>query len=158
MVQLASDNESIVQTPTTTTPSTVWLVIRWICVLPGALIGGFLAGVLANILNKLSLAWVGFNPEWFVSRLYTDAIANVLLGVAGIYVGAKIAPAYKSRVALALSALMLIAAGFFLFPTVQARDWWGVYATAMLIVGAGGTAWSIYSGETKDSDFMRPFL
>src|SRR4051812_36103261 len=100
---------------------------RWICVLPGAVVSGVLAGMLANVVNQLSLSWSGVNPEWLIARLYTDAVANIVLGGVGIYVGAKIAPAHKTKVALILSGLALVFGGFVMFPTIMDRNWRGVY-------------------------------
>ena len=71
------------ETPTSSAPvSHVWTVLRWIAVLPAAVAGGVLAGMLSNIINQLSLSWAGLNPEWLLSQLYTDAVANGMLGAA----------------------------------------------------------------------------
>lgn len=133
--------------------SRIGLILRWIAVLPAAILAGIAAGVLSNIINQLSLSWAGFNPEWWLSRAYTDAVANVMLGTGCIYAGARVAPSHKTTVALALAALLLVFAGMTLFPTLQDRNWRGVYGTVMLIAAAGAMAWSIHSGESKDADF-----
>lgn len=134
-------------------PSRAWVILRWIGVLPAAIVGGVVAGMLSNVINQLSLSWAGFNPEWWVSQIYTDAVANATLGAACIYAGARTAPSHKTTVALALSGLLLVFAGMTLFPTLMDRNWRGVYGTVVLIVAAGAMAWSVHSGESKDADF-----
>jgi len=133
--------------------SSLLTAVRWIGVIPVAVVGGVLAGMIANVLNQVSFSWSGLNPESFISRIYTDGMANLVLGGVGIYLGARTAPAHKAKVALALSGLVLVVGGFVMFPTIAERNWWGVYGTAMLIAAAAVTAWSIHSGDLPDSHF-----
>jgi len=128
-------------------------VLRWICVLPGAVVGGLVAAGVVNLVNQLTFRWEGFDPESFMSHLYIQGVSSAVLGAATIYIGARVAPAYKTRVALALSGLVLVFGGFTMFPSVLSENWWAVYSTVVMIGAAGTLAWSIYIGETSDEDY-----
>ncbi len=127
--------------------------LRWIAVLPSALLGGWLAWILVKGLNRITFAWQGIDPDSFFSRVFIEGISHGALGAAAVYVGARLAPSHKRIVVFILATLLVAAAGFLLFPAIVLRDWWAVYGVGAVGVGAGGVAWSIYAGDLSESDF-----
>lgn len=124
---------------------------RWLAILPGALIAGWAAWAAINLVNRLTFSWQGLNPDWFVSRVYIEGMSHGALGAAGVYAGAKIAPARKAATVFVLAVLFVLGAGFLLFPAIIAANWWAMYGAVALAVGAGSVCWSVYSGETTFS-------
>lgn len=121
-------------------------VLRWVLVLPGAIAAGYVAWFTVTFLNRLTMR-LYVDPDGFLGRAYLETISNMVMGAAAVYVGARIAPSEQSKVALALTVLVILAAGVLLFPALQSRSWWAVYAVACLVAGAGSVTWSIYRGE-----------
>ena len=70
------------------------------------------------------------------------------MGAAFVYVGAKIAPLHKKIVAYVLAGIGLICAGFMLFPAIMIANYWAIWGSVALILGAGVTAYSVRMGET----------
>lgn len=107
--------------------------IRWIILVPGAVIGGTLLGIVVSLLPRMT-----FNE--FIGNL----IASAFIGSSIAYMAHTIAPAHKRRVALVfafgLTALLLMAAG-------------AVTLMALIRTGIDGGFWAylIYTAITIGS-------
>ena len=89
------------------------------------------------------------DPDSFMGRLFIDYIGGAVLGGVAVYVGAYIAPQFKKEVSLVLAALVLVAAGFLLFPSILMRDYWAIFS--IVCMGAGGSfvAYGIFTGQVE---------
>ena len=92
-------------------------VLRWVAVLPGALLGASLARYVIYFGNRLTMDFEGFLAEGFLGLLMGSAFVWALG-----YTGAWIAPARKTATALALTALAalgrLFAVGLGIFGSI----------------------------------------
>jgi hypothetical protein len=123
-------------------------VVRWIGCLPVAVAAAWLAWIVVNILGRFSLGFVGIGPDDFQGKLYFMTAGHAAMGVAFVYVGAKIAPCHRVLVAFVLGGIGIIVAGFLLFPAVMVRDWWAVWGGLLVAIGAGAVVYAIHAGET----------
>ncbi len=83
-------------------------VLKWICVLPGAIAASVLSFAIGSLIGYISTRMfiVGGDGRWIwtISRL----IANILAGYVFVYVGTMIAPKYKYQTSVTLCAIALI--------------------------------------------------
>ena len=115
-------------------------LLRWVVVLPGSLITGFLAliplhFILYSTLSKFAEPY----PE-----LPERCLAPLVF--AGVYVwsGSRIAPTHKTETSVALFGLLMLCIGGFIFLSFAKADWFGgqVYlqngglGTGLSVVGA----------------------
>lgn len=122
-------------------------VLRWITLLPASLIGGYVGWFVVSLLNKITAAGY-YNPNSFLGRLFIESVSHMAMGAAAIYIAARIAPVYKKQVSLIMCGLVILMAGLFLFPAILKPDYWAMYAVVCLVIGSGGMAYSVFSGET----------
>jgi hypothetical protein len=122
-------------------------VLRWIAVLPVAIVGGVLAGMLSNVLNRFSFGWIGMSTQWWLPRIYIEGMANLIAAATAIYLGAVTAPSHSATVGLVLAGMLLIGEGYVLYPSIARQNWWSVYAGVTVIVAAILSAWWIHAGE-----------
>jgi hypothetical protein len=142
--------------PASTPParsSTLLNGLRWIGVLPCAALGAWAAWMAITFLNRVTFYWQGLDPESFLPHLYIEGVAHAVLGAAGVYVGAHIAPSHRDIAVFSIAALFVLFAGFALFPAMMSRNWWAVYGGIALAFGAGSVAWSVYPQELSDRGF-----
>ena len=80
--------------------------LRWIAVIPGAIVAGLISRAVFVIANSVSLGMMGIDTEW----LPTAIAVNVALGVCGVcgavYAGAWIAPSHKAGAGRIVGALL----------------------------------------------------
>lgn len=95
---------------------TYWL--RWLAVLPGALLGGLLATVaLRLVLYSTLRSFVDPYPEW-PERLLTPFV----IAIAVVWFGAWIAPSHKLRAAIVLFGLWMVLLGAVVAFTILAQQ------------------------------------
>ena len=123
-------------------------ILRWVLFLPAGILGGWLAYMLVVLLNRLTFLIHGFDPDSFLSKVLILGIGHAVLGAATVWCAARIAPARHNHVALVVAGLALVGSGFLLFPALVQRDYWAVLGALAVCIGAGGVAYSIYTGET----------
>ncbi|MBI4531504.1 MAG: hypothetical protein HY709_08255 [Candidatus Latescibacteria bacterium] len=115
-----------------------WL--RWLVVLPGALVAGVLA--------TLPLHWILYSTLSNFVEPYPElperALTPSVIAVVYVWAGSKIAPEYKMETAIGLSGLWMALLGGFIFLTLSDGAWMGreLYfqggglAPVMALVGA----------------------
>lgn len=123
-------------------------LLRWIAFLPGAFLTAWLAWFVVALLNHITMAMSGLDPNSFLSKVFIESISYAVMGAAFVYVGAKIVPLHNKVVAYALAGMVLIAAGFMLFPAIMVANYWAIWGCISLVIGCGVTAYSVFTGET----------
>ena len=119
-------------------------VVRWIGVLPCALLGGWLAYVIIGLLQWVTL-WFGgiFSPDSFGMQFAVETSRSVAAGAALVYLGVIVAPAHRRPVAYCLAALGVLLVGFSLFPSVWQEDGWAIWSLVCSGVGVAGATYYV---------------
>lgn len=128
-------------------PSPAINALRWIAVLPCALLAGTIASIVIKAGNNLTFSMQGMNPDSFLSRVFIEGVSNAVFGAAGVYAGARMAPNSKAPTVFALAVVFVLLAGLLMFPALAQENWWSVFGAGMMVIGAAGVAWTVYSGE-----------
>lgn len=122
--------------------------LRWIAVLPAAILAAWLAWILVNILGRLSLGYAGVEPDSFLGELYFNSTGHLAIGATFVYAAAKVAPLHRKVVAYVLAALGLVISGFLLFPAIMIGSGWAIWGGVCVAVGVGAVAYAVHQGET----------
>jgi hypothetical protein len=123
------------------------ILLRWIAFLPCAFVIAGLAWYLVALLNRITMTMSGIDPDSFLFTAYIQFISNAVMGVAFVYVGAKVAPHHNKIIAFLLAGVGLVVAGFLLFPAIMIANYWAIWGCVSLILGCGVTALSVFAGE-----------
>lgn len=120
--------------------------LRWFVLLPTSLICGYAAWVVSKFISYGSYRWATgeIPPSWLI-----EITATSCMGAAINFVGSKIAPSHKQITSIILSGLILLAAGFLLFPAIQTKNYPSILAGIALILGSCGFTASVLLGEIK---------
>ena len=125
------------------------IAVRWIAVLPGAVLGFFISYALIKLFNLLSNWFAEVSPDSpFAS--FTDNV--ILAGFAGfifVYFGCKIAPNHKKIVAYCLTGLIILFCGMGLSIAISDGIFWNIVGDIFPGVGAIIALYQINSGELK---------
>lgn len=127
-------------------------ILRWVAFLPGAALGAWLSWILINILGRFSLGYYGVKSDTFLAQLYFNTAGHAAMGVAFVYLGAKIAPSYQKIVAYILAGLGLIFCGFALFPAIIVGSGWAIWGVISFIIGIISVSYSIQQGDMLKND------
>ena len=132
-----------------------WLIgLRWIAFVPAAIAGALLASMLLALLSRVSMAFAGIATGSFFDQLFLTTTANVVLGLAFVVIGAKVAPGHRRVVVYVLAGLAVLACGAMLTLAVVAGDGWSIVGTICTALGAGG---ALYYAQ-HDPAFRRDFF
>jgi len=131
--------------------STAITVIRWIAVIPAAMLG-CLAGrfLIVFFVGLWHAPGVDTSHTWWVwfERVISQYVSGAALG--GIFVGlaAWIAPSHRRAVAVVSTGAVLVIAGFVLFPTILKGDYWVIFEIVSMGFGACGIAYTVCTNES----------
>jgi hypothetical protein len=122
----------------------LWIeVLRWIGVLPGAVLG---AGII-HVLSKVVM-WLGssrFGDDTWFDLIWREVITNGVYGAAIVGCAFYIAPRGKAIVATVFAGLVLFLSGFLFFVAFGAEQWMSLVGILFMNVGSIWmtiTAWS----------------
>lgn len=122
-------------------------VLRWIAVIPAAICSAVIASIVVRTVNRITDWGMGFNPDAPFVRIYQEAVENWLLGAAAVWIAAYVAPTKQRETALLGCAVVLIISGFMVAATAANRDWWAIYGSLWVAVGAGSVGWQAHKNE-----------
>lgn len=117
-------------------------ILRWLLVVPGALLGALLGGAAFKLLNIITGP---FDSSLFSALL--DLGGSWVTGALAVLLAMKIAPSHRSRVGLIAGAVVLVLAGVLLFPAIALRRWLSVASCIVLAAGAAYAAYAVYIGD-----------
>jgi hypothetical protein len=117
-------------------------VLRWLLLLPGALLGAVIGGALFKFVNTIT----GQADSWLFGSLI-DLAGSWITGALAVALAMTIAPSHRPRVGLVAGAVVLVLAGCLLFPALMMRRWFSAVSCVVLAVGAGSVAYSVANGE-----------
>ena len=81
--------------------------VRWAAVLPGALLGAWLAYMVGGFVNALTTVWATGHPLTGITKLSVDFMNNMYLGAAFVFLTIKIAPSHPRAVATVAAGMVL---------------------------------------------------
>ena len=97
---------------TYTKPNTFYTILRWIVLLPSALLAGWLGWLVVSFVNRISFGMMGINPDSFFSRIFIEGVSHGVLGAGVVYVSAKVAPTHKVIVVFVMAGLSVLGGAF----------------------------------------------
>jgi hypothetical protein len=124
---------------------TLIATLRWLAILPAAILAAWLAYFLMTLAWNISLSLQGIDLTSFFVRTCNLAASSLAMGVAFVYVGAYVAPSYKhpTAIGLAIIAVLLMGAMIALALYVGNPDYWALWQGICLAVGAGTAGFAI---------------
>ena len=123
------------------------VILRWIVFLPCAVIASLLGWYIVNILGRIGLSFVQFDPKSFVAQLYFNTAGHAAMVIAFVCVGSKIAPFRGKTVAYILSGIWFLFSGFTLFTGIMVKNGWAIWGSVWSFVVIVGLAVLIYQNE-----------
>ena len=122
--------------------------VRWMAMLPGAVGAAWVAHILIVLGNQWTMAPY-VDPDSFLAKAFIAFMSHAALGGVAVYVACVIAPSHEAKVAAAMTALLLILAGFAVYEGISNPDSWLVFAGICLSLGACIIGYGIFSGEIR---------
>ena len=123
------------------------VILRWVVFLPCAVIASLLGWYIVNILGRIGLFFVQFDPKSFVAQLYFNTAGHAAMAIAFVYAGSKIAPLHGKTVAYILSGVWFIFSGFTLFTGIMVKNGWAIWGSVWSFIVIVGLAVLIYQNE-----------
>lgn len=123
------------------------VILRWIVFLPFAVIASLLGWYIVNILGRIGLSFVQFDPKSFIGQLYFNTAGHAAMAIAFVYVGSKIAPFRGKTVAYILSGIYFLFSGFTLFTGIMVKNGWAIWGSIWSFVVIVVLAVLIYQNE-----------
>ena len=124
----------------------IWIqVLRWIAILPGAIIGAGIVNIISGI-----VMWLGssrFGDETWFDLIWRQLITNGAYGAAFVFCAAWIAPKGKIPIAITFSAIVLFISGVACVPTIAEKDWLSLVGLVAMNVGSIVISVGITRGE-----------
>ena len=124
--------------------STVKTWLRWVAVLPGALLVSLVVQATVKLWNTSMLG------SGFIAHLGVETISGLALGGVFILVGVWIAPSYKKQVSLVLLCIAVMTIGASFVAAFQVNSgWWPVWSGVCVLVGALTASYEHLFGESN---------
>ncbi len=124
------------------------VILRWVAVLPAAILANYAAGFLFEIGNNITMG-MRMGSDSFSSSAFIVFAANAAGGAAFVYVGARVAPSQKKAVAYILAGVVLGVTVFMLSIMFMASNYWEVWALASRVIGVGATVYSVNTNVVR---------
>jgi hypothetical protein len=118
---------------TITFSNPMWVVARWIGILPAAILGCMIAGALMNLFSWLFNPWDdGFSLRSIIFPLIRDGVVGYFF----IYIGARVAPTNKKIVAVLLLVIFTLLLSFIIIQALQIHYGYKLAEGIVGIIGA----------------------
>lgn len=121
--------------------------LRWILVLPVAVVCSYLAYFIGGFVNNLSIAlYLGAPPEGWL-KVAADVMAHMYLGAAFTYSAVRFAPSAPKHVALAAMVLLLAFAALSLWSSFAIGKLYALPAIGGVLFGGVGALFGAFAGD-----------
>lgn len=121
--------------------------LRWLAVLPGAVICGYLAYLVGGILNNLTATWFTGEPLTGWKAIAADLIAHAYMGAAFLYSAVKIAPGDPKHVARGGFTILAALAGLSVWSSIALGKYYAIPAVGGLLFGGCAVLLGTVTGE-----------
>ena len=125
-------------------------VLRWIALIPSALVGFVVGRLFFLFAMGISLSYVGAAPDSLLVQVSQRYFGGLGAGMGLILATIYVAPCHRKHVAIVAFAFVLVLAGFLLFPVIYEGDYWAILEIVFMGIGAGGMVSLVFD---KDSQF-----
>ena len=115
-------------------------VLRWIAVLPAAVVAaalGYILAMLFNMLMEFVYSLIGTGNSWWL-QILRSVISDTIFGAAFVWGGVFAAPAYKKITAVALLVMLGIIIGIMIALSLVTGSWIEISIAAILALAGGG--------------------
>ena len=130
--------------------------LRWIVVLPAAIVCGYLAYLVGGIINNLSITlYLGSPPEGWL-KITAVVMAHMYMGAAFTYSAVRAAPSAPKYVALAALVLLLVFAGMSLWSSFAIGKFYALPAIGGVLFGGVAALFGTFAGEIVPYGASRP--
>lgn len=130
--------------------------LRWMMLLPLAILIGYLAFLVGGFINNLSLMLFLSQPPDSWMKIATDAVAHSYMGAAFTYSGVRIAPSKPRYVAFTTSALLVIFAGLSLWSSFAIAKFYALPAIGGLLFGGFAALYATLAGQVLPYGASKP--
>lgn len=123
---------------------------RWIGVIPVAILGLFLGGIISNILFDIQAWFSGASPDSGMAMINHWILSSAISSGAAVYFGARVAPSNRKIVAMVLGALMVAGATVTVIYAISKGQnviWYCLSAIAAVIAAGVVIYWFFENGE-----------
>gem|GEM_PF-2559040 len=126
-------------------------ILRWIAVLPAAILGGAAAHILAIVFNSPGCTRGMVNPGVYVwDRFFVVLMSNVAMGAATVIAGAKTAPRFRQAIGIVLAVMWVFYSGMvFTILLYRPTHFWDYMAVVVGAIAAAGGAIYIHTEESR---------
>lgn len=126
--------------------------LRWIAVLPAAVLGGLAAHLIVIVVNSPGCTRGILRPdESVLDRFFVVVTSNIAMGLATVFAGAKTAPRQRKVVAVVLAVLWVFFSGMVFTVLLQRRTGFLDYVAVIVrAIGAVVAAACIYADEPRE--------
>ena len=120
-----------------------FLMIRWFCFLPSALIAAWAAWNSFSFIDTFYITWAGLASGDFSPKLEMIIMRHLVMGAVFVYIGSCVAPKKRHLVAYGLTAIVAIAACFIIIPAIGEENWAKIASGLAMAFGAGLVAYEV---------------
>lgn len=128
--------------------------LRWLAVLPGAIVALILSYAIIKLFMMLSNWFVGISSDSPYMKL-AEIFVSGLSGYYFVYIGSKIAPSSRKEVAYALTGIIFLVGGAIVFNDILRAEYYNAVASAATAIGGMVFLYMVNSGEVS---FENPIL
>lgn len=125
---------------------------RWLAVIPVAILGLFLGGIVSNIFFAIQGWFIGINPDSVWANINFWIISSAISTGASVYFGSMVAPSHRKIVSMVLAAPIVGLSFLNIFGAVYSGEdvVWTILASVAGMLAAG---FIVYNFFEKGDDF-----
>ena len=123
-------------------------ILRWVVLLPIAVIAGWLAYFVGGFINRLGFISFYGQPPTGWHEVILDFMGHMYMGAAATYAAAYLAPDHNKYVALSMAGLCLLLAGGAIFAAFLASDYKALLASLGFAFGSIAVAVDALRGKS----------
>lgn len=138
--------DELLNTNESTTKETMIFYLRWIVLLPGALVGSWIAYAATKLVIVFGAFFVG-QSEGFFTIFYNEFLASFAMGAAFIYSGSYIAPKHKRYTAVTMIGILLMLMGALVLASIWISEYFTLWAVFGHIAGAAYLTIAIWNNN-----------
>lgn len=143
----SNSTEEIIKAPNNTNnKNAVFPILRWLGIIPGAILGFALANLMMWVISNFVLIAVG---DYEIVNIVVKVLGGVYAGIAFVVAGLFVAPKFKKEVTIALTVLLAIIMSLSIFSGLYITNDYISSLLAISSIGGGVYACFKYLKSSK---------